>query len=69
MSFFKKIFNIYYEGIKNSGKTGKTLLVIIFIKFFIMFFVLKLFFFKNYLSERCRSEQEKANYVIDNIIK
>ena len=47
---------------------GKTLWVIILIKLFIMFFILKLFFFKNDLRD-FNTEQEKGNKVIENILK
>ena len=43
---FKRIFNFYYEGFKNMPKYGRRLWIIIFIKAFIMFAVLKIFFFQ-----------------------
>lgn len=48
---------------------GKTLWGIIFIKLLIMFGVLKLFFFPNYLNNRFDSDQEKADFVIDQLTK
>ncbi|KAF5042373.1 hypothetical protein DSECCO2_513260 [anaerobic digester metagenome] len=45
---------------------GKTLWIIIAIKLFIMFFVLKLFFFKSDLREYDTIE-EKSNKVIENL--
>lgn len=42
---------------------GKTLWMIIIIKLFIMFFILKLFFFKDDLREY-DSEQEKQQHII-----
>lgn len=58
----KRIWLFYYEGFK-SMTLGKTLWMIIIIKLFIMFFILKLFFFKDDLREY-DSEQEKQQHII-----
>jgi uncharacterized membrane protein len=59
----KRIFLFYYEGFK--GMTvGKTLWVIILIKLAIMFLVLKLFFFPNFLKTNFENEDERVNHVI-----
>lgn len=48
---FLRIWNFYIEGFR--GMTlGRTLWFIILLKLFIMFFVLKIFFFPNFLSFR-----------------
>lgn len=58
----KRIWLFYYEGFK-SMTIGKTLWLIILIKLFIMFFILKLFFFKDDLRVY-ESEQEKQQHII-----
>lgn len=47
---------------------GKTLWLIVVIKLFIMFFILKLFFFKSDLGKYDKEEQ-KAGHVIENLTK
>ena len=42
---------------------GKTLWLIIGIKLFIFFIVIKLLFFPDFLSTKCDNKQEKAEYV------
>ena len=42
-----RIYQFYLEGFREM-KLGKTLWLIILVKLFIMFFILKLFFFPNY---------------------
>lgn len=64
----KNISNFYLEGFK-SMTVGKKLWAIILIKLFIMFFVLKLFFFKNFLNSRFSTETEKAKYVLEQLSK
>lgn len=43
-----RIWNFYVEGFR-SMKTGRTLWLIILIKLFVIFFILKLFFFPRFL--------------------
>ena len=67
-NFFIRIFQFYYQGFKNMT-VGKKLWIIIFIKLFIMFVILKMFFFKDFLNEKFDTEQEKADYVIEQLTK
>jgi hypothetical protein len=63
----KRIWLFYYEGFR--GMTlGKTLWLIVAIKLFIMFFILKLFFFKSELRVYSTPE-EKSRHVINNLTK
>ena len=59
-SFFYKAFNLYYEGFRNMT-LGRTLWAIIIIKLFIIFVVLKLFFFPNFLKQH--ADGDEAGYV------
>lgn len=54
----RKIFNFYYEGFQ-AMTLGRTLWLIILLKLFIMFFVLKLFFFPSYLGGKTTEEKEQ----------
>ena len=69
MTIIKKILNFYIEGFKNQSKSSKRLWVIILIKLFIMFAILKVFFFKDFLKSKNLNEQEKAEYIINNLTK
>lgn len=63
-----KIFRFYYDGFR--GMTyGKKLWIIILIKLFVLFFILKLFFFKDFLASKFETDQEKSNYVIEQLTK
>ena len=55
------------EGFRNMN-LGKTLWAIILIKLFIMFFILRLFFFPNILQQKYDTDEERANRVIENLI-
>ena len=62
-----KIWRFYMEGFR-SMTLGKTLWAIILIKLFIMFFILRLFFFPNILQQKYETDEERANQVIENLI-
>lgn len=49
--FWYRVFDLYYDGFRNM-RLGKTLCTIILIKLFIMFVILKIFFFPNFLKAR-----------------
>ena len=48
---------------------GKKLWIIILIKLFIIFFVLRLFFFPDFLKSRFKSDKERGDYVREQLIK
>jgi len=54
--FFYKAFDLYYDGFKNM-RLGKTLWAIILIKLFIMFAILKVFFFPNFLKQHAQGDE------------
>lgn len=61
-----RIFEFYLEGFK-SLEWGRTLWVIILIKLFIMFVVLRIFFFPRFLNQ-FDSISEKQEYVSNELI-
>ncbi len=69
MSPITKIILFYIEGFR-SMKLGKTLWAIILIKLAIMFFILKIFFFPNFLKENDKNTpDEKQDYISTELIK
>ncbi len=61
-----KIFRFYYDGFK-SMTLGKTLWTVILIKLAIIFFVLKLFFFPNYIDNKAK-DKDKADFVSEEVL-
>ena len=47
---------------------GRTLWAIVLIKLFIMFAILKVFFFPNFLNSKFEKEEDRANYVKSELI-
>ena len=65
-NLFKRVFLFYYEGFKTMT-VGKKLWIIIIIKLFIMFVILKMFFFPNFLKSNFESDKERSEYVLDQL--
>ena len=57
MRWLRKIWHLYYDGFR-SMTLGRTLWTVILIKLFIIFVVLKLFFFPNYIKEHAPAGEE-----------
>ena len=60
------IYRFYVEGFK-SMTTGRILWLIILLKLFVMFFVIKLFFFPSFLNDK--TNEEKQEYVGNELIQ
>jgi hypothetical protein len=58
-----KIYRFYLDGFTRMT-VGKTLWKIIFIKLFVMFAILKLFFFPDFLNTNFSTDQQRADHVI-----
>jgi hypothetical protein len=65
--FLSRAFHLYYDGFR-SMTLGKTLWAVILIKLFIIFVVLKIFFFPNFLSSHAEKGGE-ADFVATELIK
>ncbi len=64
--FLYKAFRLYYDGFRNMT-LGRTLWAIILVKLFVIFAVLKLFFFPNFISEHAE-EGEEDEFVASEMI-
>ena len=60
--FWSRAFHLYYDGFR-SMTVGKTLWLIIGIKLFIFFVIIKMLFFPDFLGPKCDNDQEKTEYV------
>jgi len=68
MQVFRNIHRFYYQGFK-SMTVGKKLWAIIIIKLIILFLVLKLFFFPDFLKTNFKTDEERSNHVIEQLTK
>ena len=66
MQWAKKIIHFYTDGFKNM-KIGKKLWMIIFVKIFLLFVVIKWLFFPNVLETQFHNDKERSQYMIDQL--
>ena len=64
---FKKVFRFYQGGFRKMT-WGRNLWGIILIKLFIMFAILRLFFFPDLLKRDFNTDEERADYVLEQLI-
>jgi hypothetical protein len=67
-SLIKRIFLFYFEGFRNMSGWGRRVWIIIIIKLFIMFAILKIFFFPNFLKTKYDNDQDRSDYVLEHLI-
>jgi competence protein ComGC len=64
-SFLYRVYDLYVDGFRHM-RLGKTLWAIILIKLFVIFVVLKLFFFPNFLKQNAKGDE--AGFVATELI-
>ncbi len=67
----KRVWRFYVEGFKGLSKSSRTLWLIIFLKLFIMFAILKVFFFPNHSKEMAKelNMSSKEEFVQHDLIE
>ena len=68
MERLRRIWLFYYDGFRNMSSLGRTLWIVVLLKLFIMFAILRVFFFRPALAD-CESDAEKSMVVIENLTK
>jgi hypothetical protein len=66
-SLFYRAFDLYYDGFRHMT-LGRTLWAVILVKLVIIFVVLKLFFFPNFIGQHAE-DGEEANFVAGELMK
>ena len=67
-SIFTRLFRFYYDGFRNMSGWGRKVWIILIIKLFIMFAILKIFFFPDFLKKRFDNDKQRSEYVMDQLI-
>ena len=65
--FWARVVDLYVDGFR-SMTVGKTLWLIIAIKLFVFFVIIKILFFPNFLASKSNSDDGKAQYVREQIL-
>ena len=67
MEKLKSVMFFYIDGFKNMSDLGKKLWLIIIAKLIVIFVVIKLFLMPNFLETNFKTEQQKQEYMIQQL--
>ncbi len=62
-----EVIRFYYDGFRNMSSWGRKVWIIILIKLFLIFIILKVFFFKGFLKERFENDEKRSTYILDQL--
>jgi hypothetical protein len=63
-----RIFRFYYDGFRRMPDWGRKLWLIILIKLFIMFAILRIFFFQDFLNKNYDNNRDRSEHVLNQLI-
>jgi hypothetical protein len=66
-SVFNRIYHFYFDGFRNMSGWGRKVWLIILIKLFIMFAILKIFFFQDFLTKNYHTDKERSEHVLNQL--
>ena len=66
MHLLNKIYHLYYDGFK-SMKLGKKLWLLIAVKLFILFVIVKWIFFPNVLKTKFDTDAQRSTYILEQL--
>jgi hypothetical protein len=67
-TIFTRVFRFYLDGFRNMSGWGRNVWLVIIIKLFIMFAILKIFFFQDFLKKKYDNDKQRSEYVLDQLI-
>ncbi len=66
-SLLYRILNFYIDGFKNLSGWSKQVWIIILVKLFILFAILKLFFFPDFLKSNFENDRQRSDFVLEQL--
>ncbi len=69
VSLLNRIFRFYYEGFTSMSWWGKRIWLILLIKLFVIFIILKFFFFPDFLKKNYQTDEQRSEHVLEQLIK
>ncbi|MGA1976265.1 MAG: DUF4492 domain-containing protein [Bacteroidales bacterium] len=64
-----RIFRFYHDGFRNMQEWGYRVWAIIIIKLFVIFIILRIFFFSDFLKTKFDNDKKRSDYVLEQLTK
>jgi len=68
LNILNRFIRFYYDGFRDMPNWGRKVWIIIIIKLFIMFMILKIFFFQDFLKTKYNNDKQRSEYVRGQLI-
>ena len=62
-----RIWRFYIDGFKDLSNWGRSVWIIILIKLFILFAIIRLFFMPDFLKKNFENDEQRSKHVIENL--
>lgn len=62
-----KVWRFYIDGFANLSTWGRKVWLIILIKLFILFAIIRLFFMPDFLKKNFKNDEQRSQYVLENL--
>ena len=66
-SVIYKVWRFYIDGFKDISVWGRNVWIIIIVKLFILFVVIRLFFMPDFLKKNFNNDEQRAKHVLENL--
>lgn len=66
-SVILKIWRFYIDGFKDLSVWGRNVWIIILIKLFILFVIIRLFFMPDFLKKNYKTDEQRSRHVLENL--
>ncbi len=68
-NIFLRVWYFYFNGFKNMGTWSRQVWIVILVKLFIMFVILKIFFFPDFLKKTFDNDKQRSEHVLEVLTK
>ena len=66
-NIIRRTWRFYIDGFQDMSNWGRQAWIIILIKLFILFVILRVFFFPDYLKTHFKTDRERSQHVLENL--
>lgn len=68
VNLLNRLFRFYWDGFRHMSGWGRRVWLIILIKLFIIFVILRIFFFHDFLKKKYNNDEQRSKYVLERLI-